>query len=142
MVLRQPITRVWGHQERLLTIARQEVHGHALKCLNPLGRTGGLCDTHDEEGASGWGLVARSLSSAAAVRTAAATPSLHGKAVGYAYVACAERVQPPSSMLVFVLLVLGRSDRHLHAAVRGRGTGDRVGDLEQHAQRPVMEHDG
>src|SRR5271168_1804126 len=39
MVLRQPVARVWGHQERLLTIARQEVHSHALKCLNLLGRT-------------------------------------------------------------------------------------------------------
>src|SRR5271155_6099385 len=34
MVLRQPITRVRGHQERLLTIARQEVHSHVLKSLN------------------------------------------------------------------------------------------------------------
>jgi predicted ester cyclase len=33
------------HQERLLTITRQEVHSHALKCLNPLGRTGGVCAT-------------------------------------------------------------------------------------------------
>src|SRR5450759_2260997 len=50
MVLRQPITRVWGHQERLLTIARQEVHSHALKCLNLLGRTGGLA-RHPPSGA-------------------------------------------------------------------------------------------
>src|SRR5271168_4502505 len=46
MALRQPIPRVRGHQERLLTIARQEVHSHALKCLNLLGRSRGLRDTH------------------------------------------------------------------------------------------------
>ena len=49
MVLRQPIPWVRRHQERLLTIARQEVHSHAPKCLNPPGRTGGLRDTHDDQ---------------------------------------------------------------------------------------------
>src|ERR1039458_2936038 len=45
VILRQPITRVRRHQERLLTIARQEVHSHALKCLNLLGRTPPVCAT-------------------------------------------------------------------------------------------------
>jgi hypothetical protein len=46
MAIRQPIPRVRGHQERLLTITRQEVHSHTQKCLNPPGQTGGLRDTH------------------------------------------------------------------------------------------------
>src|SRR5208283_553043 len=65
MVLRQPITRVWGHQERLLTIARQEVHSHALKCLKLFCSDGltGLCDTHRPKRSRGGTPVARSLSS-------------------------------------------------------------------------------
>src|SRR5664279_1750301 len=49
MPLRQPIPRVRRHQERLLTITRQEVHSHTPKCLNLLGQTPGLCDTHDDQ---------------------------------------------------------------------------------------------
>ena len=47
MVLPQPITHIRRKKKRLLTIAHQEVHSHALKCLNHTRQTRGLRDTHD-----------------------------------------------------------------------------------------------
>ncbi len=46
MPLRQPITRVGRHQERLLTIARQEVHNHPRSPQTRPGQTRSLRDTH------------------------------------------------------------------------------------------------
>src|ERR1035437_6484064 len=69
VVLRQPIPRVRGHQERLLTIARQEVHSHTLKCLNLLGRSGDLRDSLDEKQARPRKLRPRPLSRGCIVHT-------------------------------------------------------------------------